>query len=379
MDLDDEENRLFAQIINYRFRTTLIERDPEPERKEHLDVFVENLLGPKAGFGGVFALRDSYLCYNEHLGPTTDERREQMCFQFVGDLEAQQVITEAELDDKLFSFLEKQGVTGARILRHGNAAGAWEYFYHYSQDALDEGALWNIFERQGLRRTLWVHASCCFESVLDLINYNRTLCSKLVEPWVQWAIDTSTSVEMAVAGREMCSSVEEKARLALQVEVVSARGLRDGGMTLGAGKFDPYCVVEIHGKPSSKFHTPIVNFAIDPVWRYQNELLDYMLGDALICSIYHSDPKTSDKFLGKATLSSEQVYPEGLSCEVKLDGAGVGADAYLMLKIIPKSLPVMVTFRDNATVCRFSTKDSILTAFRRGDMSGNSTMNSDQL
>ena len=52
---------------------------------------------------------------------------------------------------------------------------AWTYHTHYENAGLTKGKLWDILELQGNNKTLFVHASTNFESVLDLVNYNNMI------------------------------------------------------------------------------------------------------------------------------------------------------------------------------------------------------------
>ena len=54
----------------------------------------------------------------------------------------------------------------------------WPYFHHFEQEAIQEGMPWDLFEMQGERKTWWIGASACFESVHDVTNYNLMLLSK---------------------------------------------------------------------------------------------------------------------------------------------------------------------------------------------------------
>jgi hypothetical protein len=70
--------------------------------------------------------------------------------------------------------LAKQLVTNVTIIRQY----PWPYFHHFEQEAIQEGMPWDLFEMQGERKTWWIGASACFESVHDVTNYNLMLLSK---------------------------------------------------------------------------------------------------------------------------------------------------------------------------------------------------------
>jgi hypothetical protein len=50
-----------------------------------------------------------------------------------------------------------------------------DYFWHFPQDAINDGMPWKVLELQGVNRTIWAGASACFESVLDCVQYNDLL------------------------------------------------------------------------------------------------------------------------------------------------------------------------------------------------------------
>jgi hypothetical protein len=50
-----------------------------------------------------------------------------------------------------------------------------DYFWHFPQDAINDGVPWKLLEMQGEQRTIWAGSSACFESVLDVVKYNDLL------------------------------------------------------------------------------------------------------------------------------------------------------------------------------------------------------------
>lgn len=55
----------------------------------------------------------------------------------------------------------------------------WDYFWYFGQEAINEGAPWELFNLQGDHRTIWAGSSACFESVLDVVQYNDLLFETL--------------------------------------------------------------------------------------------------------------------------------------------------------------------------------------------------------
>jgi Ethanolamine utilization protein EutJ (predicted chaperonin) len=57
----------------------------------------------------------------------------------------------------------------------------WEYFPRFSPQKMASGALWDIFDNQGSRRTWFVGSSVILESVKSVLEYNKLLVSKMTE------------------------------------------------------------------------------------------------------------------------------------------------------------------------------------------------------
>ena len=50
-----------------------------------------------------------------------------------------------------------------------------DYFYRWNPYEMEKGNPWNLFEIQGNYRTWYIGASVSFESVKDVMGYNRLL------------------------------------------------------------------------------------------------------------------------------------------------------------------------------------------------------------
>eukprot|EP00462_Mataza_sp_D1_P021030 CAMPEP_0175127690 /NCGR_PEP_ID=MMETSP0087-20121206/4521_1 /TAXON_ID=136419 /ORGANISM="Unknown Unknown, Strain D1" /LENGTH=510 /DNA_ID=CAMNT_0016409685 /DNA_START=139 /DNA_END=1669 /DNA_ORIENTATION=+ len=55
----------------------------------------------------------------------------------------------------------------------------WDYFPHFTQDAVNKMLPWLVFERQGENRTWVIGSSVCFESVEDVTKYNSMLLASV--------------------------------------------------------------------------------------------------------------------------------------------------------------------------------------------------------
>jgi len=128
------------------------------------------------------------------------------------------------------------------------------------------------------------------------------------------------------------SAVKQRAAGKVKVTVISACGLRSADC---GGKSDPYCVVEIPGKPHLKFQTNAIPETLDPVWHKRGEL-EYAKGDALKFSVFDKDPgaTANHESLGHVTLTSWRLHPFGFDGELELADAGKGFMPKLRVKVV---------------------------------------------
>lgn len=120
----------------------------------------------------------------------------------------------------------------------------------------------------------------------------------------------------------------------LRVTIISANGLRNADW---GSKSDPYCVCQIPGKPQSKFQTPVISDNLDPVWNYEDLIVDYIVGDLLEFTVWDQDWGKPDDFLGKATLSSTEFLENGFEGDLLLQKAGAGVRASLRVRVAASS------------------------------------------
>jgi len=71
------------------------------------------------------------------------------------------------------------------------------------------------------------------------------------------------------------------------------------------------------------------------VWNYEDDLPDYVSGDALVFSVMDQDFIKSDDILGRATLMGSDLVPNGFTGDLLLIDAGKGARAYLKVQVTP--------------------------------------------
>jgi len=121
---------------------------------------------------------------------------------------------------------------------------------------------------------------------------------------------------------------------ALQVSVISAKNLRDADWIPFAGSSEPYCVVEIVGKPNSRHQTHRRAQGTNPVWNFTTEFAHFSEGDSLKFTVYDQDVGKKDDILGQVILKGDRVAA-GFSGPLELEKAGAGHEAYIEVAVRP--------------------------------------------
>jgi len=124
----------------------------------------------------------------------------------------------------------------------------------------------------------------------------------------------------------------------LYISIVAARNLPDGDFMPGADVSDPYCTVEIVGKPQSKLSTHSCKNTLEPEWDFSGIMPGYAEGDVLLFKVWDEDSykrQRTDTFLGK-TLLSDDDFNTGEPLELRLTDVPDGARAYLTVSVTYK-------------------------------------------
>lgn len=115
------------------------------------------------------------------------------------------------------------------------------------------------------------------------------------------------------------------------VTVVGARNLRNADWELEEGNVsDPYCVVEVRGRPETRRTSPVIENSLNPVWDWTSEFSGFTVSDVLIFAVWDKDEDDQDELLGRAQLSGLQILA-GASGELKLTHAGK-VESYLSVR-----------------------------------------------
>ena len=140
-----------------------------------------------------------------------------------------------------------------------------------------------------------------------------------------------------------------QAREKLQVKIIKGEKLLAADNTTGLASYiaeansDPYCTVEIDGKPETKKQTVTKKKTLDPQWDQVFHFKKYEKGDWLMFEVYDEDYMSADDLLGKAQLSPDQI----MNCydgPLVLSGAGDGlvdtGESLIWVKVcfVPRNL-----------------------------------------
>lgn len=102
----------------------------------------------------------------------------------------------------------------------------------------------------------------------------------------------------------------------LVVEIIGCRDLRKADACMSS---DPYCVMEVMGKPSTRCQTKVIQKNLNPKWKEQFQISCVDIGDVLEFSVWDRDEDNeSDDLLGRLNLRSEEFLPNGFHGELQL-------------------------------------------------------------
>ncbi|CAJ1421743.1 unnamed protein product [Effrenium voratum] len=120
--------------------------------------------------------------------------------------------------------------------------------------------------------------------------------------------------------------------LEIELTVISAKGLRNADWTVkGGGGSDPYVVVSVLGTDKG-FKTAVVQDTSNPEWN-MTQKLTVLPKDSVLFTLLDEDKGRKHDNLGKATLTLKEVLPDGFSGPLKLESAGKGINAELLVAV----------------------------------------------
>eukprot|EP00927_Polykrikos_kofoidii_P046122 TRINITY_DN40316_c0_g1_i1.p1 TRINITY_DN40316_c0_g1~~TRINITY_DN40316_c0_g1_i1.p1 ORF type:complete len:2101 (-),score=404.85 TRINITY_DN40316_c0_g1_i1:205-6507(-) len=152
----------------------------------------------------------------------------------------------------------------------------------------------------------------------------------------------SQSAHCSEVSQYSAEAVPGCGKKALHVTLIGARYLRHPDAFAPGGMAEPCALVEIPGKPDAKVQTKVLQNDVHPVWNYDVFVTDWVVGDAIVVSIWDKEPVnkvsssdenlgltvTFDECIGRVTLQSDQFYPRGFGGIIELqDQKGAGDPA----------------------------------------------------
>ena len=117
----------------------------------------------------------------------------------------------------------------------------------------------------------------------------------------------------------------------IELIVKAAKRLRNADWSFGgSGASDAYVVVSVPGT-KTEFQTPVIQDSCDPEWNFTQKLF-VAPKETLLFKVFDQD-RSSDDFLGSASLAVSGIVPNGFSGSLKLEDRQNPTDAELLLAI----------------------------------------------
>lgn len=168
LDLDGEELHLFEGMHTATLVTHLVEVDT---RDMACIVYWPDRL--RVGLPGrLYCVRDSRRCLQPDA--PLEPRTTLVTYQYADHWKRRR--HGPSFESMLRQDLSEAGFTGVKVLQQHQ----WPYFTRFTQDGINRGHPWRLFERQGANRTFFLGGSACFESVHDITTYNRQVFDKVL-------------------------------------------------------------------------------------------------------------------------------------------------------------------------------------------------------
>jgi hypothetical protein len=166
-----EEKTLFETLDYDHLVTTLVKaKSSEPS------VVIEywpDVLHP--GFPGrLYCMRNSRQCFHPEADFTGSNHY--VTYQYLERARDHEL---EGLERQLLHDLEQ--VAGLQEVEIIGDQHPWPYFARFTQDGINRGYPWRLFEAQGKMRTWYAGASACFESVHDVVGYNHQIIDRYLE------------------------------------------------------------------------------------------------------------------------------------------------------------------------------------------------------
>lgn len=202
-DYSESEKAIFEKFVNYTFNTTLLKVKARGKVK-HGVVFAPTPLNEMAG--RIYGFRnETAKTFGIDAANKMDENWVTV-YQLLGPRDL------AWTPAKFIDVLNKELRTlawwpygtdyefGKCNIAEPYCQVTTPYFDHFACDDLKNGLPWEILKRQGRQNTIFVHASTCFESILDCWSYANMLTDKSNKRRVRLPEDRGAPIAILGAG-----------------------------------------------------------------------------------------------------------------------------------------------------------------------------------
>jgi hypothetical protein len=171
LDADPRETQFAQGLKPFLICTHLIHcQNPYDSRDQSMVSFPQGL--GVSGQGHVYSIRNSRKAVNDESGPGPNGKFSFVTYQLLSEPSQ----TPDELKTTMIADVERYGLTDIDV----EAQAIHRYFYHFDGDDLQAGLPWMIHQMQGSHRTLYTGCSVSFESVNDVVSFNKMLMERFV-------------------------------------------------------------------------------------------------------------------------------------------------------------------------------------------------------
>jgi len=169
LDASDKEREILGALSCYHFSTTVFRSVQGHVSQFLFDRWFDNVDAAKPF--AVVAQRLTAQADHPEIGNNDPDAVEaRVAYQF-----STRHIPIEEQDRKFEEHYEQFDARDVEILNRYRT----EYFWRFDADGLEAGYPWQLQALQGHNRTLYTGGSCCFESVNDIVSYNRWLLRQM--------------------------------------------------------------------------------------------------------------------------------------------------------------------------------------------------------
>eukprot|EP00929_Paragymnodinium_shiwhaense_P061822 TRINITY_DN30891_c0_g3_i1.p1 TRINITY_DN30891_c0_g3~~TRINITY_DN30891_c0_g3_i1.p1 ORF type:complete len:2524 (-),score=786.84 TRINITY_DN30891_c0_g3_i1:106-7218(-) len=143
------------------------------------------------------------------------------------------------------------------------------------------------------------------------------------------------------AGQEATEDEYTGPQWKLNVTVIGATGIKKAGTSgktsklKDSGTTDPYCSVQILGRPEQCFLTRAVHNSMNPLFNHEDVIYEAREKDELLVQIFDNDEGAAEhELLGDLIIPAEQFLPDGFEGELPLQNADSSGEACLEVRIL---------------------------------------------